>query len=66
MMPETLEALKGEDCHQWRTKMATLLHYLMYLHTGFPDLYDPIIDLIKVRFGTQPGRLRAAHCWQKV
>ena len=66
MIPETLEALKGEDCQQWRTKMATLLHYLMYLHTGFPDLYDPIIDLIKVRFQTLPDRLRAAHCWQTV
>lgn len=53
MIPETLEALKGEDCQQWRTKFAKLLHYLMYLHTGFPDLYDPILDLIKVRIRTQ-------------
>jgi hypothetical protein len=51
MMPELLTLLEkeGEEAEQWRVKLARLLHYLMYLHTGFPDLYDPILDLIKVR-----------------
>jgi len=29
-------------------RLAELLHVLMYLHAGFPELYDPIYDLIKV------------------
>ncbi|KAK7098092.1 ubiquitin carboxyl-terminal hydrolase 38-like isoform X2 [Littorina saxatilis] len=49
-VPETLDILAKEDSESARAcriKLATLLHYLMYLHTGFPELYDPILDLIK-------------------
>ena len=31
------------------TRLAELLHILMYLHAGFPELYDPVYEIIKVR-----------------
>ncbi|XP_025084985.1 ubiquitin carboxyl-terminal hydrolase 38-like [Pomacea canaliculata] len=41
-------AMEGSEASlQCRTHLATLVHCLMFLHTGFPDLYDPILDLIK-------------------
>ena len=66
MIPETLESMKGEGSRQFRTDFAKLLHCLMYLHTGFPDLYDPILDLIKVRIwiGTPRGRPSATRTRQ--
>ncbi|XP_053399268.1 ubiquitin carboxyl-terminal hydrolase 38-like isoform X2 [Mercenaria mercenaria] len=30
------------------TRLAELLHVLMYLHGGFPELYDPVYEVIKV------------------
>ncbi|XP_076446830.1 ubiquitin carboxyl-terminal hydrolase 38-like [Babylonia areolata] len=50
MVPDLLEVLdgeRGEGAAAWRTKVCQLIHSLMFLHTGFPDLYDPIVDLIK-------------------
>lgn len=49
LMKEILVLLQseGEEGDEWHTKLAHLLHCLMYMHTGFPDLYDPILDLIK-------------------
>lgn len=49
-VPELLEAMAREKtayAKEWRSHLAKLLHCLMFLHTGFPDLYEPILDLIK-------------------
>ncbi|XP_076467418.1 ubiquitin carboxyl-terminal hydrolase 38-like isoform X2 [Babylonia areolata] len=49
-VPATLALLEHEsteDSLRCRTRLAELLHCLMYLHAGFPDLYDPVLDLIK-------------------
>ncbi|KAK7476728.1 hypothetical protein BaRGS_00032021 [Batillaria attramentaria] len=49
-VPETLDAMqreRTESAKQWRIQLAKLLHCVMFLHTGFPDLYGPILDLIK-------------------
>lgn len=39
----------------WRQKngdmlqeLASLSYTMMYLHSGFPDLYDPVLDALKV------------------
>lgn len=29
-------------------RLTELLHVLMYLHAGFPELYDPVYEIIKV------------------
>ncbi|KAL8599620.1 hypothetical protein ACOMHN_053679 [Nucella lapillus] len=42
-----LEKEGSEEALLYRSKLGELLHCLMFLHTGFPDLYDPILDLIK-------------------
>ena len=40
-----LEHEKAENCLKYLTE---LLHCLMALHPGFPELYDPILDVIQV------------------
>lgn len=42
------KADKSEFSQQLLTRLAELLHVLMYLHGGFPELYDPVYEVIKV------------------
>lgn len=42
------KADKSEFSQHLLTRLAELLHVLMYLHGGFPELYDPVYDVIKV------------------
>ncbi|CAL1528323.1 unnamed protein product [Lymnaea stagnalis] len=37
----------GSSGLQWLAKISQLIHCLMFQHTGFPELYDPILELIK-------------------
>ncbi|XP_059155627.1 ubiquitin carboxyl-terminal hydrolase 38-like isoform X2 [Physella acuta] len=49
-VPCIIAVLRKEGTKQSQAnlvKLSQLLHCLMYLHTGFPELYDPILDLIK-------------------
>ncbi len=33
-------------------RFAELIHTLMYLHPGFPDLYDPVLTALEVQYLT--------------
>ncbi|XP_052794346.1 ubiquitin carboxyl-terminal hydrolase 38-like isoform X1 [Mya arenaria] len=37
----------SDQSNQLLSRLAELLHILMYLHAGFPELYDPVYELIK-------------------
>ncbi|RUS78001.1 hypothetical protein EGW08_014218, partial [Elysia chlorotica] len=37
----------SSDARSWLVSLAGLLQCLMYQHSGFPELYDPVLDLIK-------------------
>lgn len=50
MVPKIVGLLKGDNTphsQNMMTRLAELLHILMYLHAGFPELYDPIYESIK-------------------
>ncbi|KAL4230397.1 Ubiquitin carboxyl-terminal hydrolase 38 [Mactra antiquata] len=50
MVPKIIEDWRGDNsdqCKQLLPKLAELLHVLMSLHGGFPELYDPVYELIK-------------------
>ena len=38
----------GNQESRYAGELAELMHCLMQLHPGFPDLYDPILEAIKV------------------
>lgn len=37
------------SCSQLVARLVEMLHVLMYVHGGFPELYDPVYEVIKVR-----------------
>ncbi|XP_022244261.1 ubiquitin carboxyl-terminal hydrolase 35-like isoform X1 [Limulus polyphemus] len=37
------------------------MHTVMYLHPGFPDLYDPILEVMKVRKDSEAPSLEKMH-----
>ena len=51
MVPKVMSTIRSEstpasqDC---AVRLAFLIHCCMYHHAGYPDLYDPILELIKV------------------
>lgn len=50
-VPEVVRLLRAEKSKsslQCLSKLSELLHCLMNLHAGFPELYDPVLDLMKV------------------
>ncbi|XP_067663921.1 ubiquitin carboxyl-terminal hydrolase 38-like isoform X1 [Haliotis asinina] len=50
MMPRILQAMKQDlssESQHYFIRTVELLHTLMQLHAGFPDLYDPILDAVK-------------------
>ena len=50
-VPSTVAQLKREnkpDSIRSLHQLAELMHCLIALHPGFPELYDPIMDAIKV------------------
>ncbi|XP_012936317.1 ubiquitin carboxyl-terminal hydrolase 35 [Aplysia californica] len=49
-IPGVLASLRVEEPlrrDHWLPKISQLLHCLMYQHSGFPDIYEPVLDLIK-------------------
>lgn len=46
-VPTLVKMLKKEDCLDVIRELAKLSQSLMYLHSGFPDLYDPVLDALK-------------------
>ncbi|CAN8006116.1 unnamed protein product [Ixodes hexagonus] len=46
-VPLLVELLKKEKNEDSILEVASLSQTLMYLHSGFPDLYDPVLDAIK-------------------
>ena len=52
MVPKIVNVWKEDNSEQSQKlllKLTELLHVLMYLHAGFPELYDPVYEMIKVR-----------------
>ena len=50
-VPELVKNLKKENSPSSQLMLQTLaelLHCLMYLHTGFPELYSPLLDVLQV------------------
>lgn len=50
LFPEMIIKLKAEksiSSNQCLRDLIELFHILMYIHSGFPDLYDPILEIIK-------------------
>ncbi|GFN76534.1 ubiquitin carboxyl-terminal hydrolase 38-like [Plakobranchus ocellatus] len=41
------QAVSSVEAQSWLHSLACLLQCLMHQHTGFPELYDPVLDLIK-------------------
>ena len=53
MVPKIVGLLKGDNSphsQNMMTRLAELLNILMYLHAGFPELYDPVYESIKVLY----------------
>jgi len=51
LMPRMFALLKQEKTQASQESMlrlSDLCHCCMYLHAGYPDLYDSLMDLIKV------------------
>ena len=51
MIPGVVSTLRTEGSDPGgRTlhRISDLLHCCMFLHAGYPDLYDPILEAIKV------------------
>ncbi|XP_052277694.1 ubiquitin carboxyl-terminal hydrolase 38-like isoform X2 [Dreissena polymorpha] len=50
MVPKIISVMQNDASDQsppLLARLAELLHVLMYLHAGFPELYDPVYDVIK-------------------
>lgn len=50
-VPATVEQLRRENTEgslKSLHQLAELMHCLIALHPGFPELYDPILDAVKV------------------
>ena len=50
-IPQLFEGLHKEDstsASKARARLAELLHCLMHHFSGFPDLYEPLLDILKV------------------
>lgn len=48
-----MQTLKKENSGSSQTNLQTLaelMHCLMYQHTGFPELYGPVVDCLQVLF----------------
>ena len=51
-VPKLMQRLREEDTassQSCMTKMAELIYCLMYHHAGYPELYDSLLDALKVR-----------------
>ncbi len=51
MVPRLLQELHKDyspESQHYFIRTVELLHSLMQLHAGFPDLYDPILEAVKV------------------
>lgn len=46
-VPELVKLLKKEKNDDAALEVASLSQTLMYVHSGFPDLYDPVLDALK-------------------
>ena len=67
MVPKIVILLKGDNTphsQNMMTRLAELLHILMYLHAGFPELYDPVYESIKVRTTFPRSQARSSNCYQ--
>ena len=47
LIPKLVAVLKSESS-PCATRIANLIHCCMYHHAGYPDLYDPILDVLNV------------------
>jgi len=50
-VPSLVQNLKKENSVSSQATLqmlAELMHCLMYQHTGFPELYGPILDILQV------------------
>ena len=50
-VPNLVQNLKKENSVSSQSTLQTLaelMHCLMYQHTGFPELYGPILDCLQV------------------
>ena len=45
-----IRAEGGPETTVFLDRFSELMHCLMTLHPGFPELYDKVVDSIKVRF----------------
>ena len=43
-----LRKTNSKDSIDFLVKFAELIHTLIYLHPGFPDLYDPVLTALEV------------------
>lgn len=41
------QSTSSTEAQSWLCSLAGLLQCLMHLHSGFPELYDPVLELIK-------------------
>lgn len=46
-LPLFMKALRDEKNKEVLQDLSVLSYTMMYLHSGFPDLYDPILDALK-------------------
>ncbi|KAH9513932.1 Ubiquitin carboxyl-terminal hydrolase 38 [Bulinus truncatus] len=49
-IPSVVSSLRKQatpHSHSFLAKLAELIHCLMFQHTGFPELYEPVLELIK-------------------
>jgi hypothetical protein len=54
-VPDLVKALKREDSASSKAclqTLAELMHLLMYQHSGFPELYGPVLDSLQVMYNT--------------
>lgn len=59
-VPRVIEVLKQDKSADEDLKRVTeLLHCCMYLHAGYPDLYDPVVEHLKVFYFTLNFQNRA-------
>ncbi|KAK3099789.1 hypothetical protein FSP39_009652 [Pinctada imbricata] len=50
MIPGIVETLRADNSERNTSclqRLASLLHCCMFLHAGYPDLYDPILEAVK-------------------
>ena len=66
MVPKIVGLLKGDNTphsDNMMSRLAELLHIMMYLHAGFPELYDPVFECIKVtnKLNCYNKKLKSGH-----